>query len=327
VSDAAFEPPASTRETGRAVAGGVVDVSGTVLESGGGVYVVELDSGERVEASLRGRLKQEARSGSRVVIGDRVRVTRTGDAWTVEALEPRRTELVRRGRGGRTAKVLAANLDRVFVVVALRAPKASRQLIDRLLVLVESSGMHPILILNKAELEGAAESAAELREVYEPIGYEVVVSSVVTGEGLDQLSALLCAGSSAVIGPSGVGKSSLLNAVEPDLVLRTGALSRKTGTGRHTTVGSRLIVLDCGGRVADTPGFGDVGLWSVAPEGVSGCFPEMASLAEDCRFRGCTHLKEPDCGVRAALEDGRLDPVRYESYRVLREEAAIDAAR
>jgi len=125
----------------------------------------------------------------------------------------------------------------------------------------------------------------------------------------------------AFIGPSGGGKSSLLNAIDPELELPTGELSRKTGTGRHTTVGSRLIPLRCGGLVADTPGFGDVGLWSVPPEEVADCFPEMAEPAESCRFRGCTHRSEPDCGVLAAVEAGEIPASRYESYRTLYEEA------
>lgn len=296
-------------------------VSGTVHETSGGVYVVVLEDGATVEASLRGRLKKEARTGSRVVVGDRVRVAAQGDAWTIESVEPRETELVRRGRGGRRPKILAANLQRVFVTVALREPRAGTELIDRLLVLVESSGMRPTLILNKVDLDDARADAERLRGVYETVGYEVVVASAETGEGVDVIHDEACRGLSAFIGPSGAGKSSLLNAIDPELELRTAELSRKTGTGRHTTVGSRLISLACGGLVADTPGFGDVGLWSVPPEEVARCFPEMAEPAESCRFRGCTHRSEPDCGVRAAVEGGDIPESRYESYRVLHEEA------
>jgi ribosome biogenesis GTPase len=299
--------------------------TGTVYETGGGVYVVALDSGDLVEASLRGRLKREARTGGRVVIGDRVDLSRSGEAWTIEEVEPRRSELVRRGRGARVAKILAANLDRVFVVVALREPRASSQLIDRLLVLVESSGMHPLLVLNKVDLDGARDAAEKLVAKYEAIGYDVVVASAVTGEGIEAVGELLCAGTSALIGPSGAGKSSLLNAIEPDLELRTGGLSKKTGTGRHTTVGSRLIPLACGGRVADTPGFGDVALWSMPPDEISSCFPELVPLSAQCRFRGCTHLHEPECAVRQALEEGRIERSRYDSYVVLREEAVAAA--
>jgi ribosome biogenesis GTPase / thiamine phosphate phosphatase len=295
---------------------------GTVYETGGGVYRVRLDDGDVVEASLRGRLKREQRTGSRVVIGDRVELARSGDGWTVERVEERSTELVRRGRSGRTPKILVANLDKVFAVVSGRDPDASTELVDRLLVLIESSGMHPLLVINKLDLPGSREVAAEFTALYGRVGYRVMAVSVETGEGLNALGAELCRGTSTLIGPSGVGKSSILNALDPKLELRTGGLSRKTGTGRHTTVGSRIIPLDCGGQVADTPGFGDVGLWSVAPEEIAACFPEIAQRAERCRFRGCSHDHEPDCAVREAVESGAIAESRYRSYLRLRGEAA-----
>ena len=248
-------------------------------------------------------------------------VSASGDAWTIERVEERATELVRRGRGGRTPKVLAANLDRVYTVVALREPAATEQLIDRMLVLVEASGMHPILILNKLDLDGAAEAAATFTPLYEKVGYDVLPTSAVRGDGIEELRGEVCDGSSAFIGPSGAGKSSLLNALDPELELRTGELSRKTGTGRHTTVGSRLIPLECGGLVADTPGFGDVGLWAVEPDAVASCFPEIDRLADQCRFRSCTHLHEPECAVQDAMDAGDIFRSRYESYRALRAEA------
>ncbi|MEM7414233.1 MAG: ribosome small subunit-dependent GTPase A [Gemmatimonadota bacterium] len=299
---------------------------GVVHETRGGNYSIVLDDGRRVEASLRGRLKRQERTGQRVVIGDRVRVEQGETAWTIEEVAERDTELVRRGRG-RAPKILAANLDRVFVIVALRDPKASPQLIDRLLVLVEASGMHPMLVLNKVDLDETAALADSYVELYERVGYAVLITSAESGAGLPELHDQMCSGSSAFIGPSGVGKSSLLNAIDPALGLRTGELSRKTGTGRHTTVGSRMLPLACGGLVADTPGFGDVGLWAVQPEDVGFGFPEIADREPECRFRGCAHLAEPDCAVRTAVEDGEIAESRYESYRVLREEAASAGAR
>lgn len=299
---------------------GGVHRDGIVHETAGGVYTVALDDGERVDASLRGRLKQQARTGSRVVIGDRVAVAPAGDSWTIESVSDRSSELVRRGRG-RAPKLLAANLDRVFVTVALRKPTATTQLIDRLLVLVESSGIHPELVLNKADLDEDGALGDSLARLYAGIGYGVHRVSAESGEGIDPLHAEMCDGSSAFIGPSGVGKSSLLNRIDPALQLRTGDLSKKTGTGRHTTVGSRMIPLECGGLVADTPGFGDVGLWAVAPEDVSDGFPEFRELEAACRFRGCAHVKEPDCAVREGVESGTVAESRYESYRTLRSEA------
>jgi ribosome biogenesis GTPase len=260
------------------------------------------------------------------VIGDRVAVAEGKGAWTIEALETRATTLVRRGRGGRAPKVLAANLDGVFVVVSLAEPAATPELIDRLLVLVEESGMHPLLVFNKLDLEAAHEALARLAPLYEGIGYRALAVSALRREGLGALREELCRGTSALIGPSGVGKSSLINALDPSLVLRTGELSAKTGTGKHTTVSSRLIGLACGGFVADTPGFADVGLWGVAAGELAGCFPEFEA-ATPCRFRGCAHVEEPECGVRAAVADGRITEGRYRSYRKLREEALAAAER
>jgi ribosome biogenesis GTPase len=137
----------------------------------------------------------------------------------------------------------------------------------------------------------------------------------------------ICSGSSVFIGPSGVGKSSLLNAIDPALKLRTAVVSRKTGTGRHTTVGSRLITMECGGLVADTPGFGDVGLWSVPPEAIADCFPEFAEYEDACHFRACTHIHEPKCAVRGALQSGDIVESRHASYVTLRFEAEEAAAR
>ena len=297
---------------------------GTVFAAGGGLYEVRLASGDLVEAALRGRLKQERRTGDRVVIGDQVTVVRSGDLWTVESVAPRDSELVRRGAGGRLAKVVAANVRRVLAVVAARDPDVSLGLVDRLLVVAESSGVPPVLVVNKIDLPGGREKAAELAGLYGGIGYRVLQVSVALREGLGALEAELENGTSVLVGPSGAGKSSILNALRPQLELRTGGLSVRTGRGRHATVSARLIPLSCGGTVADTPGFGDVGLWGVPPEDVGGCFPELVALVEECRFRGCAHLREPDCAVREAV-GGAVAESRYRSYVTLRGEAAEQA--
>ena len=241
-----------------------------VRRVGGGIYTVALASGEILEASLRGRLKLERREGDQVVIGDRVRVELIDEGThVIEEVLPRETTITRSRFGGRTIKVLVANADRLIVVMAAAKPKPRRDLIDRLLVVGESGGVTPVIVLNKMDLDGTVELAQELEGVYRPLGYDVLRVSAVSGEGMDRLSEQLCEGIAALAGPSGVGKSSLVNTLEPEHALRTGELSRKHGTGRHTTVSSSLIQLACGGLVADTPGFSDVGVWGV-PRGGAG---------------------------------------------------------
>ncbi len=298
-------------------------MKGMVRRVGGGIYTVALESGEIVKASLRGRLKLEERTGDQVVIGDRVRVELIDDeAHVIEEVFPRETAITRSRFGGRTIKVLVANADRLLVVVAAAQPKPRRDLIDRLLVVGESGGVTPVIIINKMDFDGAADVAKGLEDIYLPLGYDVLRISALLSQGMDRLAEQLCEGIAALAGPSGVGKSSLVNALEPEHALRTGELSRKHGTGRHTTVSSSLIQLRCGGLVADTPGFSDVGVWGVPREELDGCFPELRALKASCRFRECSHLHEPDCAVRQALEEGAIDPGRFESYRILYEESA-----
>jgi len=295
-------------------------MKGMVHLARGGVYTVALEAGTIVEASLRGRLKLEQRTGDQVVIGDRVRVAEAGDeAYVIEEVFPRETSITR--NRGRSARVLVANADRLLAVFASSRPKPRRDLIDRLLVVAEFGGVTPVVVLNKMDLEGAAEVAEEMRRVYEPLGYVVLTVSAESGEGMEALAEQVCHGIAALAGPSGVGKSSLVNTLEPEHALRTGELSRKRGTGRHTTVASRLIPLRCGGLVADTPGFSDIGVWGVRQAGLDECFPELRSRSAGCRFRGCSHLHEPDCAVREAVDAGEIDVGRFESYRILYEEA------
>ena len=293
-----------------------------VRRARGGVYTVALESGEIIDASLRGRLKLEERTWEQVVIGDRVRVEAIGDgAHVIEEVLPRETAITRSRFGGRSVKVLVANADCLLVVVAASRPKPRRDLIDRLLVVGESGGVTPVIVVNKMDLDGAAEVAKGLEQVYLPLGYDVLRVSALLGEGMDRLAEQLCEGIAALAGPSGVGKSSLVNTLEPEHALRTGELSRKRGTGRHTTVSSSLIQLRCGGLVADTPGFSDVGVWGVPREELDRCFPELRALMPSCRFRECSHLHEPDCAVRQALDEGAIDAGRFESYRTLYQES------
>lgn len=298
-------------------------IRGLVTTTGGGGYEVLLETGETVHAVLRGRLKRESRLGDRVVIGDRVAVARAdaGGAeasWAVEEVEPRESQIVRRGPTDRRPKVIAANVDRMLAVVAARDPEPRLDQLDRLLVIAESNGIPPVVVVNKVDLPGGAEFAAKVGAIYRAVGYPVLAVSAVTGEGITALNAALSEGTSALIGASGVGKSSLLNTLAPELDLRIGELSRKVRRGRHTTVRSRLLRLPNGGLVADTPGFGDVGVWGVPPEEAEEHFPEIRGLVGQCRFRGCTHVTEPGCAIQDAVEHGSVARSRWESYVQLR---------
>lgn len=299
---------------------------GVVERIEGGAYGVRLSSGEVVEAILRGRVKREGRAGDRVVIGDQVRleITPDGTGGVVEVL-PRRTLVARRSYGGRREKVVAANLDRLIVVMAARSPDPNLETIDRFLVTAEAGGLEGVLVLNKVDVEGALPVAEELADTYRGVGYPVYLVSAASGQGLEALRELLCRGTSALVGPSGVGKSTLLNALDPSLGLRTGELSRKLDRGTHTTANSRLIHLSCGGEVADTPGFSDVGIWGADEETLDHCFPEFLPFLESCRFRGCIHLHEPGCAVKDAVESGEILSSRYRSYLTLMEEARSQA--
>ena len=221
-----------------------------------------MEDGGDVEAVLRGRLKREARTGSRVVPGDRVRVFPSGERGdhTIEHVFPRESELVRAGPGGRRPKVVVANVDRSVVVTAALEPPFQREIADRFLALAESCGIPPLLVLNKVDLPGARDLIRAEAAVYRGIGYTVLTTSAVTGEGTDELARFLATGVSTMVGPSGVGKSSLLNVLAPGYDLRTQPVSRRGGRGRQTTVGARLVQLASGGWVADTPGFSDVAL-------------------------------------------------------------------
>ncbi len=297
----------------RATARGAV--AGQVIETVGGVYRVRTTEGI-VEASLRGRLKWAGPVPGKVVIGDHVEVAAGAEgAFVIESVRERRTSLSRWASSGRVAKVVAANLDTLLVVASVADPRPSREVIDRMLVMGASGGMHVRLVLNKVDLPGSRAVQAELERAYRAAGYAVLATSAVTGEGMEAFCAVIHSGSSALAGPSGVGKSSLLNAVEPSLDLRTRRVGRRSRIGKHTTVSSRLIALANGGHVADTPGFSDVGLGGVAPAELDGCFADFRPFLGTCHFKDCTHVHEPGCSVLTAVADGHIQSERHRSYR------------
>jgi ribosome biogenesis GTPase / thiamine phosphate phosphatase len=292
---------------------------GLVRSAVGGTYEVELHPEVVVEAVLRGRLKQEQRTGDAVVVGDRVEVREHPDGGhTIEAVAERRSQLARAAPGGgrRRAKVMAANVDQIVAVFAVTQPAPRLRMLDRFLVLAEANGLDAVIVANKIDLGFPAD--LEPFAVYAHIGYPVLPTSATAGTGLDALRDRLCGRVSALAGPSGAGKSSLLNGLEPGLGLRTATISEAVGKGRHTTVSARLIPLACGGYVADTPGLREVGLWGIEPGDLDLHFPEFRDHLDACRFgRSCSHIVEPGCAVRDAVAAGALPAARFESYAAL----------
>lgn len=293
----------------------VSPLQGLVLEREGGTFRIATDTGE-ILAVLRGKAKRSRYD--RVVVGDRVTLDE-GDAQGtlgITGVEPRRNLLERRTLSGRSNRPVAANLDRVYVVTSAADPQPIPQLIDRLCAIAEANEIPVALVVNKSELGSAEKLAARYRHA----GYEVFLVSARTGEGLEPLFRELRGRESLLTGASGVGKSTILNRLQPGLALRTGAVSEKNRRGKNTTVAAVLVPLPGGGWLVDTPGFSDVGLWGIEPRELARCFPEMRNLIDRCKFADCTHRDEPACAVRQATTSGAVDPERYASYLILLEE-------
>lgn len=297
---------------------------GIVLHGTGGAWHVRREDGEEVVAVLRGRLKHAA--GAKLAVGDDVVLRRDvrGGGWSIAEILERRSRLARRNPGrARGERVIAANIDQVVVVFALRKPEPHPAMLDRFLVIAEANGLAARVVVNKVDLADEAEGRA-LFGVYEAIGYPLHLTSCRTGHGLAALHDALRGRTSALTGPSGAGKSSLLNAMYPGLELRVGEISQSVNKGRHTTVGAHLHPLPDGGFVMDTPGLREIGLWGIPGHGLDGCFPELRALRDRCRFGDCRHLAEPGCAVRTALDSGNIAPTRYASYEKLLREASAD---
>lgn len=314
---------------------------GTVTKVAGTTSVVHTEAGV-LHCDLRARLYKRARV--RLAVGDAVSVqaldasgaeveeaaaleeaAETGEParGVIEEVEPRRSAL-RRVRDFKRDQVLCANVDRVFVVMAATDPPYKRTFIDRLVVGIRRDDLEPCIVFNKLDLTDVeyAELVAADAQIYERLGFPTLLVSAATGEGLRELKDAFRGRISAVIGPSGVGKSTLLNRVCPGLTLRTGEVSVQDGRGRHTTTAAELVRLPTGGFVVDTPGLRGFGMWDMTLEEVRKGFPDVVEVAAGCRFGDCSHKVEPECAVRAAVEAEELDDERYDSYLRIVEELA-----
>lgn len=303
---------------------------GTVVKAQSGFFWVATDTGT-LRCTLRGRLKKSRVPSDIATLGDQVRIMPTipGEG-AVEEVLPRHSKLARRAAGSKgiwREDVLVANLDQLVAVFAVANPTPHVRMLDRFLVNAELNNLAVLIVANKCDLL-APEEAQAIFAPYTRIGYDVLYTAAKQRIGVDELRNRLDGKISAFSGPSGVGKSSLMNAIQPGLGLRTGDVSvtgANVGKGRHTTVAAELIPLADGGFVADTPGIRELGLWQVPPSELGWGFREFRPLIDQCFFQPCSHMHEPDCAVRTAVTTGAIDEARYDSYMRLREELSSAA--
>lgn len=300
---------------------------GLVIKGLSGFYTVETEDRGEVVCQIPGRLKQERQRTDIVAVGDWVTISINDDGTgVIESVAERKSVLSRsrpapneRSLLTEREQVLIANPDQVVLVFSIAKPESNLRKLDRFLVVAEMNDLPAIICVNKIDLTGK-EKAAEKFAPYEAIGYPVIYTSVPENTGIDELSAALHDKISVLTGSSGVGKSSLLNAIQPGLGLKVRQVSDATGKGMHTTRHTELVPLEEGGYVADTPGIRGLALFDLEPEELDAYYREIGPLVPECQFSDCTHKHEPNCAVRAAVEDGRISAERYDSYLRLREE-------
>ena len=292
-----------------------------VMSGTGGIWQVRANDGETLDASMRGRLKK-GEEGLKLTVGDSVMLDQEapGGAWAIAEILPRKSQLARRmPGGGHGERIVAANVDQVVIVFAAAKPEPHVRMLDRFLVIAEGNALEPLIVINKIDLVDETEARHRFRD-YHKAGYKLHFTSMKKQIGLTELHDALAGRTSVLSGPSGVGKSSLLNGMYPGLNLRVGEISESVNKGRHTTVGAVMHPLPDDGFVVDTPGLREVGMWGMPSEHLDACFPEFRDLIDQCRFADCTHLIEPDCSIRDAVAAGEVSSERYDSYAKLRGE-------
>lgn len=288
---------------------------GLVIKNTGSLFLVQLEDGSLVETNLRGRFRLKGiRSTNPVVVGDVVQV----DGESIVAIEPRKNYIIRKSSNlSKESHILAANIDQVFLVVTIKKPETPFEFIDRFLLTANAYHIPVVIVLNKVDIldEDEMALASAIKALYEAnLGYKVVFTSTVTGEGVEEVKAMLKGKLSLFSGNSGVGKSSLLNMLDPSLCLKVGDVSRQHQTGMHTTTYSEVFDI-AGGKVIDSPGIKGFGIIDMEAAEISKFFPDIAKFALECRFDDCKHINEPSCAVLKALEEQKIAMSRYNSYK------------
>lgn len=290
-----------------------------IVRAQSGFFTVQTGQG-LITCQLRGRLKQGPRVGDIASVGDRVGISNVhNNTGMIESIEPRSRALVRLDPRpqGVYQQIILANPDQVIFVFACANPVPHLRMLDRFLVIAEKQDIPAIIVANKVDLIDQ-QHAHSLFGHYQAIGYPVIYTSVKANIGLEELHEHLKGKISGFAGPSGVGKSSLLNAIQPGLGQAVREISTAINKGKHTTVVRELFPLPGGGYVADTPGMRSLALWDTEPEELDGYFRELAPLVAQCQFSDCSHTHEPGCAVIAAVQAGKVHPARYDSYLRLR---------
>ena len=293
----------------------------TVVRATGSWYDV-LHDGETVRCRIRGRLRLKGvRSTNPVMVGDEVACEADeGGDYVIADILPRRNYVIRRASNlSKESHIIAANVDQALLMASLRSPETPTEFVDRFLVTCEAYKVPVTILLSKLDLQDA-EAVAEFRAVYEGAGYRVLEVSVREGRGVEEVRELLAGRTTLVSGNSGVGKSTLIQAIDPSLDIRTGEISESHHKGRHTTTFSTMYPLAGGGAVIDTPGIKGFGLIDIDEAELWHYFPEMMRVAPACRFYNCTHTHEPGCAVTEAVKAGEIAWPRYESYLKIRDE-------
>ena len=293
----------------------------TVVRATSSWYDV-LHDGETVRCRIRGRLRLKGvRSTNPVVVGDEVACEADeGGDYVIADILPRRNYVIRRASNlSKESHIIAANVDQALLMASLRSPETPTEFVDRFLVTCEAYKVPVTILLSKLDLQDA-EAVAEFRAVYEGAGYRVLEVSVREGRGVEEVRELLAGRTTLVSGNSGVGKSTLIQAIDPSLDIRTGEISESHHKGRHTTTFSTMYPLAGGGAVIDTPGIKGFGLIDIDEAELWHYFPEMMRVAPACRFYNCTHTHEPGCAVTEAVKAGEIAWPRYESYLKIRDE-------
>lgn len=309
-------------------------MKGTVIRNTGSFYTVATDDGRETQAKIKGNFRLKGiRTTNPVAVGDRVEVEGSGDATPfITAIESRKNYIIRRASNlSKEAHIIAANVDEAFLVATLYHPVTATTFIDRFLATADAYAVPATLVINKADLCHDDPEREELLEavsyLYRSIGYRVIHTSTLTGEGIDALRDAMAGKTSLLSGNSGVGKSSLINCLIPGIGLRTAEISATHDTGMHTTTFSEMFALPGGGYIIDTPGVKGFGTIDFDAAEVGHYFPEIFKMSAGCRYNNCTHTHEPGCAVREALDNQEIAQSRYVSYLSILADSAPDKYR